>query len=78
MLFELRDYTTSDSCGIVKVVSMDKENPPREEINESWEEFNKYEEHEKSFDDVDEFVEWSNRNRITQIERVHFQILQPI
>jgi hypothetical protein len=87
MLFELRDYISGDTCGLVQVVNhtegiaeMDDDMniiDPKEEIEESWTEFNKYEEHELDSYSVDDFVEWHNESRVTQIERVFFEIIQP-
>jgi hypothetical protein len=48
-----------------------------EEVEESWSEFNKDEEHELDSSSVDDFVEWHNENRLTQIERVFVAIVQP-
>ena len=50
---------------------------PLEEIEESWTEFNKNEEHELDPSSVDDFVEWNNEGRVTQIERVFYEIVQP-
>jgi hypothetical protein len=77
ILFELRDYATGDSCGIIRVTEVDKNNNPEQEIEESWTEFNKVEEHELDSYSVDDFVEWHNHNRVTQIERLFVTIFQP-
>ena len=87
MLIELRDYLSGDTCGLIKVINfvegvaeMDNDMniiDPLEEVEESWTEFNKLDEHELAFDDVDDFVEWHNEGRVTQIERVFYEIVQP-
>jgi hypothetical protein len=87
MLFELRDYVSGDTCGIVRVTNfvegvaeMDNDMniiDPKEEIEESWTEFNQVEEHELDSYNVDDFVEWHNEGRVTQIERVFVEIIQP-
>jgi hypothetical protein len=78
--FELRDYISGDTCGLIKVIDADpnEQMVAEEEIQESWAEFNKNEEHE--FIDcgsVDDFVKWHNEGRVTQIERVFVTIIQP-
>ena len=88
MLIELRDYLSGDTCGLIKVINfvegvaeMDDDMniiDPLAEVEESWTEFNKNEEHE--FIDcasVDDFVKWHNEGRVTQIERVFVTIIQP-
>ena len=87
MLIELRDFLSGDTCGLVKVINivegvaeMDNDMniiDPLEEIAESWSEFNKDEEHDLDPSSVDDFVEWNNENRVTQIERVFVEIVQP-
>ena len=87
MLFELRDYVSGDTCGLVEVVNhtegiaeMDDDMniiDPQEEVQESWTEFNKLEEHELDNCSVDDFVDWHNENRVTQIERVFLEIIKP-
>ena len=88
MLFELRDYVSGDTCGLVKVINhvegvaeMDDDMniiDPLDEVIESWGEFNRDEEHELDSSSVDDFVEWHNENRLTQIERVFVDaIVQP-
>lgn len=89
MLFELRDYVSGDTCGLVRVTKtpleivnkvMDADDyriDPKEEIEESWTEFNQVEEHELDSYNVDDFVEWHNEGRVTQIERVFVEIIQP-
>ena len=76
-LFELRDYVSGDTCGIVRVTEVNKDNIPEEEIKESWTEFNQVEEHELDSYNVDDFVKWHNEGRVTQIERVFVTIIQP-
>jgi hypothetical protein len=78
--FELRDYISGDTCGLIKVIDADpnEQMVAEEEIQESWAEFNKNEEDE--FIDcgsVDDFVKWHNEGRVTQIERVFVTIIQP-
>jgi hypothetical protein len=77
ILFELRDYVSGDTCGIVRVTEVDKNNDPEEEIKESWTEFNQVEEHELDSYNVDDFVKWNNEGRVTQIERLFLTIIQP-
>ena len=77
MLFELRDYESGVTCGIIKVIQVDPNNDPKEEIEESWAEFNQVEEHDLDSNSVDDFVEWHNEGRVTQIERLFVEIIQP-
>jgi hypothetical protein len=78
ILFELRDFISNDTCGIVRVINADEQVNAEAEIQESWTDFNKHEEHD--FIDcanVDDFVEWHNDGRVTQIERLFLTIIQP-
>ena len=77
IIFELRDYVSGDTCGIVRVTQVDENNDPEEEIKESWTEFNQVEEHELDSYNVDDFVKWNNECRVTQIERLFLTIIQP-
>ena len=78
MLIELRDYISEDTCGLIRIIQTDPNNDPKKEIEESWTEFNKNEEHELiDCANVDDFVEWHNEGRVTQIERVFYEIIQP-
>jgi len=87
MLIELRDFLSGDTCGLIRVTNfaegvaeMDNDMnivDPLDEVIESWSEFNKDEEHELDPSSVDDFVEWNNENRLTQIERVFVEIVQP-
>jgi len=77
MLFELRDLE-GETCGLIRVTHIDPNNDPKEEINESWEEFNVNEEHDFiDCTNVDDFVEWHNEGRVTQIERIFVEVVQP-
>jgi hypothetical protein len=77
--FELRDFISNDTCGLVKVIDADanEQTVAEEEIQESWTEFNKDEEHELDAGSVDDFIKWHNEGRVTQIERVFVTIIQP-
>jgi regulator of RNase E activity RraA len=77
MFFELRDYVSGDTCGVIRVTHIDNDNNPEEEIEESWTEFNQLEEHELDSYNVDDFVKWHNEGRVTQIERIKLTIIQP-
>lgn len=77
MFFELRDYVSGDTCGVIRVTHIDNDNNPEEEIEESWTEFNQVEEHELDSYNVDDFVKWHNEGRVTQIERIFLTIIQP-
>ena len=77
MFYELRDYISCDTCGLIKITHIDPNAAPTEEVEESWVEFNKLEEHELDSANVDDFVQWHNENRVTQIERVFVTIIQP-
>jgi len=87
MLIELRDFESGDTCGLVRVINfvegvteMDNDMnivDPLQEIEESWSDFNKSEEHELDPCSVDDFVEWNNEGRVTQIERLFVNIVQP-
>ncbi|NCX44999.1 MAG: hypothetical protein EBW74_11295 [Betaproteobacteria bacterium] len=46
-----------------------------EEVKESWIEFHDLEEHDLNRFDVDEFVDWHNENRVTQIERIFLEVI---
>lgn len=80
MYYELLDYETSESLGIVKPIG----EPPfididevKEELQESWTEFNKLEEHELDNQSVDDFVIWHNENWKYQIERIFLTQIIP-
>jgi hypothetical protein len=77
--FELRDYQSGDTCGLIKVIDSDpnEQTVAEAEIQESWTEFNQVEEHELDSYSVDDFVKWHNEGRVTQIERVFVTIIQP-
>ena len=75
--FELRDYISDDTCGLIKVIDADEQVDAEAEIQESWTEFNKLEEHDLDAGSVDDFVKWHNEERVTQIERVFVTIIQP-
>ena len=77
IFFELRDYQSGDTCGIVRVTNTDDQVDSQAEIEESWTEFNQVEEHELDSYNVDDFVKWHNEGRVTQIERIFLTIIQP-
>lgn len=77
LFFELRDYQSGDTCGLVRVTNSDEQIDSQAEVEESWTEFNQIEEHELDSYSVDDFVGWHNENRVTQIERVFVTIIQP-
>jgi hypothetical protein len=80
MYYELLDYETGESLGIVKPIG---EQPfididgVKEELQKSWADFNKLEEHELDNQSVDDFVEWHNENWESQIERVFLTQIIP-
>jgi hypothetical protein len=80
-LFQLLDFEDELECGIVHVTNVDecteKDIDPYTELNESWGEYNKLQEHEFDHQDVNEFVLWNNENRVTQIERVYVENIIP-
>lgn len=77
LFFELRDYQSGDTCGIVRVTNNEEKVVAEAEIDESWTEFNQLEEHELDSYNVDDFVKWHNEGRVTQIERIFLTIIQP-
>jgi hypothetical protein len=81
MYYQLHDTETEILLGAVKVTNAteccEKEISHSNEISESWTEFNQYEETELDYMNVDDFVVWHNENRVTQLERIYFEICQP-
>jgi len=82
MYYELLDYETSESLGIVKQIFIDLTNHLsartfEEELQESWADFNKLQEHEFDNQSVDDFVEWHNENWQHQIERIFLTQITP-
>lgn len=75
MYYQLTDSDTGEELGIVKVTNVGEVPNFDDEVKESWNEFHVLEEHELDNCDVDEFVEWNNENRVTQIERVFLEVL---
>lgn len=75
MYYQLTDSDTGEELGIVKVTNVGEAPNFDDEVKESWNEFHVLEEHELDNCDVDEFVEWNNENRVTQIERVFLEVL---
>ena len=67
MYYQLHDRESEEILGTVKVTNE----------TESWDEYNRCEESEKNPEDVDEFVEWNNENRVTQLERIYLEFCQP-
>ena len=61
---------TGEDMGIVK-----EETRCITEVAESWHEFHTLEEHELDSDNVDDFIEWHNENRVSQIERIILEIV---
>lgn len=78
MYYQLNDSESQESLGLVKIIgnSYNTLEKATEEISESWESFNKLEEHEGDHQSVDEFVEWHNANYVSQIERIFVEIIQ--
>jgi hypothetical protein len=85
MYYQLTDSDTGEDLGIVRVsnhvdgvANMDDEIniiDPDQEVRDSWEEFHILQEHELDNCDVEEFVDWHNENRVTQIERIYLETL---
>jgi hypothetical protein len=75
MYYQLTDSDSGEDLGIVKVTNVGEVANFDEEVKESWNEFHVLEEHDLDNCDVDEFVDWNNENRVTQIERVFLEIL---
>jgi hypothetical protein len=69
--------TASDGeeLGLVRVTNIGEVPNFEEEVKESWHEFHVLEEHDLDYCDVDDFVEWNNENRVTQLERLFLTIL---
>lgn len=71
-LFQLFDHDTNDILGLVNAMTNTQTHlEVEEEITESWEDFNKLEEHDLDSSNVDDFVQWHNENWGSQIERVY-------
>ena len=82
MYYELLDYETSESLGIVKqtlegLTDHLTTTPFEEEVKESWTDFNKLHEHELDNQSVDDFVAWHNENWKYQIERIFLTQIIP-
>ena len=75
MYYQLTDSDGGEDLGIIKVTNVGEVANFDEEVKESWNEFHVLEEHDLDNCDVDEFVDWNNENRVTQIERVFLEIL---
>ena len=75
MYYQLTDSDNGEDLGIIKVTNVGEVANFDEEVKESWNEFHVLEEHDLDNCDVDEFVDWNNENRVTQIERVFLEIL---
>ena len=73
MYYQLRDNDNGDELGIVKVTNVSEVANFDEEVKESWNEFHDLEEHDLDRFDVDDFVDWHNENRVTQIERIFLE-----
>ena len=73
MYYQLRDSDNGDELGIVKVTNVSEVANFDEEVKESWNEFHDLEEHDLDRFDVNEFVDWHNENRVTQIERIFLE-----
>ena len=82
MYYQLHDSETEEILGTVRVINSDecteKQIDHSIEVSESWDEFNRCEESELDFGDVDDFVYWNNENRVTQIERIFIEFCQPV
>ena len=75
MYYQLTDKFDGTELGIVKVINGNESPNFKEEVEESWNEFHVLEEHELDNCDVDDFVQWHNEGRVTQIERVFLEVL---
>ena len=75
MFYQLTDSENGDKLGIVKVTNVGDVANFDEEVKESWNEFHDLEEHDLNRFDVDEFVDWHNENRVTQIERIYLEVI---
>ena len=81
MYFQLLDYIDETECGLVHVTNGEKcikyGIDPYDDIYKSWDEFNRLQLHDLDYQDVDEFIEWHNKQRSTNLERIHFESIQP-
>lgn len=79
MYYELLDYESGDSLGIVEVIGAPyiKFEEAEEEVKESWTDFNRLHEHELDNQSVDDFVSWHNENWKFQIERIFLTQITP-
>ena len=81
MYYQLHDSETEEILGTVKVTNdnecKEKNVCHSTEVSESWDEYNRCEESENDSENIDEFVQWNNENRVTQIERIFIEFCQP-
>lgn len=75
MYYQLTNSENNNILGIVKVTNVGEVANFDEEVKESWVEFHDLEEHNLNNCDIDEFVDWHNENRVTQIERIFLEII---
>lgn len=75
MYYQLTNSENNNRLGIVKVTNVGEVANFDEEVKESWVEFHDLEEHNLNNCDIDEFVDWHNENRVTQIERIFLEII---
>lgn len=70
--YELHDHNTLEYLGIVMVTSKVHPKPldEKEDIKESWEEFNLRQEHIYDPISIETFVDWHNQRRVYQIQRI--------
>jgi hypothetical protein len=73
-VYTLHDAETEEALGVVTIVSdFDGE----EELNESWEEFNKLEEQDMhDHKSITDFVQWHNQCYLSEIEEVNTSFIQ--
>lgn len=76
--FQLHDTGTEEILGSVFITKAKEEQfASEQELREGWEDFNKLEETECDYTNVDEFIVWFNENYETQIERLYLDYIQP-
>ncbi len=81
MYYQLHDAVSEEILGSVRVTNhkecLDKKICYSTEVSESWDAFNRCEEHYFDNSCVDDFEEWHNKNRVSQIERIYLEYCQP-
>jgi len=73
--YQLHDSETEEILGTVFIEKAGEN--ASDEIFDGWETFNKLDEHELDNQDVNEFVEWFNKNYVTKLGIINMDFIQP-